>query len=553
MAVLIQEIIEGGKSGVGFSQNPDNPSVSVIEAVHGLNQGLVDGSVEPDRWIINRTDGQLLEHTKPERKHMIVTGDEGVLLQSLTGEKTQSDPLSDPEVNKVFQVLMDLENFFGSPQDVEWTIRGDKLVVLQSRPITTIQKTDEKDQRPWYLSLQRSLHNLENLKEKISVELLPEMDDEAEKLAGENIRHLSNVHLAQEIVRRQEIYSKWHDVYFEYFIPFAHGIRLFGQFYNDLVKPEDPFEFIRLLGETSMISLKRNKQLMDIAREIRQDHALVKRLKAGDFSRVHDSVRQKIDDYLREYGLFDTTAGSEPDAQLHLLQLLLEMAEKESSTSVSQNDTYEYYHQKFFSKLSPGKKEYAESLLELARTSYRLRDDDNIHLGKIEQELNRAIQEGRKRIHEMPATVKENIQSRELVQYLLDEINEFSLHNTDEHETDIKTLPLIQVRQIQGQPASPGIAMGNARVIHDKKDLFKFEVNEILICDAIDPNMTFIVPLAAGIVERRGGMLIHGAIIAREYRIPCVTGIPDATTFIHSGDYVTVDGHLGIVTINKNH
>ena len=38
--------------------------------------------------------------------------------------------------------------------------------------------------------------------------------------------------------------------------------------------------------------------------------------------------------------------------------------------------------------------------------------------------------------------------------------------------------------------------------------------------------MTFVVPLAAAIVERRGGMLIHGAIIAREYGIPCVTGVP---------------------------
>jgi pyruvate,water dikinase len=61
--------------------------------------------------------------------------------------------------------------------------------------------------------------------------------------------------------------------------------------------------------------------------------------------------------------------------------------------------------------------------------------------------------------------------------------------------------------------------------------------------------MTFAIPLAAGIVERRGGMLIHGAIIAREYGIPCVTGIPDATNLIHSGDWVTIDGHLGIVTV----
>ncbi len=61
--------------------------------------------------------------------------------------------------------------------------------------------------------------------------------------------------------------------------------------------------------------------------------------------------------------------------------------------------------------------------------------------------------------------------------------------------------------------------------------------------------MTFVVPLSAGIVERRGGMLIHGAIIAREYGLPCVTGVPNATALIHTGDEVTVDGYLGIVVV----
>jgi len=47
-------------------------------------------------------------------------------------------------------------------------------------------------------------------------------------------------------------------------------------------------------------------------------------------------------------------------------------------------------------------------------------------------------------------------------------------------------------------------------------------------------------------------MLIHGAIIAREYGIACVTGVPDAATLIHTGDEVTVDGFLGIVTISRS-
>ena len=58
-----------------------------------------------------------------------------------------------------------------------------------------------------------------------------------------------------------------------------------------------------------------------------------------------------------------------------------------------------------------------------------------------------------------------------------------------------------------------------------------------------------LVPMASAVIERRGGMLIHGAIIAREYGLPCVTGIPGAAEIIETGDELTVDGYLGIVTV----
>ena len=107
----------------------------------------------------------------------------------------------------------------------------------------------------------------------------------------------------------------------------------------------------------------------------------------------------------------------------------------------------------------------------------------------------------------------------------------------------------MRARQLIGHPAGQGLAQGDARVILSVDDLFRFKSGEILVCDAIDPNMTVVVPLAAAIVERRGGMLVHGAIIAREYGLPCVTGVADATAMIQTGDRLTVDGYLGIVTI----
>jgi pyruvate,water dikinase len=119
------------------------------------------------------------------------------------------------------------------------------------------------------------------------------------------------------------------------------------------------------------------------------------------------------------------------------------------------------------------------------------------------------------------------------------------VHAPPEVEGNFRARP----RQLVGQPAGPGVTTGRARVIEGVEGLFEFQSGDVLVCDAVDPNMTFVVPMASAVIERRGGMLIHGAIIAREYGLPCVTGVPDVTTLVATGDRVAVDGYLGIVTV----
>ena len=136
----------------------------------------------------------------------------------------------------------------------------------------------------------------------------------------------------------------------------------------------------------------------------------------------------------------------------------------------------------------------------------------------------------------------------EILKQALEEVD-FGTESPKSGPATAATGDKLQARQLLGQPAGPGVAKGKARVIRQHSDLVDFKYGEVLVCDAVDPNITFVVPLATAVVERRGGMLIHGAIIAREYGLPCITGIPDATTLIETGDEMTVDGYLGIVTL----
>jgi len=65
MAVILQGLVEGPVSGIAFGAHPNDPELVAVEAVYGLNQGLVDGTIEPDRWSLDRRTGRVVEHGAP--------------------------------------------------------------------------------------------------------------------------------------------------------------------------------------------------------------------------------------------------------------------------------------------------------------------------------------------------------------------------------------------------------------------------------------------------------------------------------------------------------
>ena len=125
---------------------------------------------------------------------------------------------------------------------------------------------------------------------------------EADRLSKLDLKKLSDQDLAEEIKRRWEINHKWVTVYWEEFIPFAHGIRLFGQFYNDAVQPDDPYEFIDLLSDTQMVSVKRNRMLEELADMIRSDPGLAENLRGGGLMDETSAFNRKVERFIREYG-----------------------------------------------------------------------------------------------------------------------------------------------------------------------------------------------------------------------------------------------------------
>ncbi len=551
MAVVLQETVMGNRSGVVFSQNPSDETQAIIESVYGLNQGLVDGMVEPDRWVLDRDNKTVLYHKPAKREHRMMPAEAGVVMTDLPADLSERPPLSNAEVLGICDLAFKAEALFKTPQDVEWTIKNDMLYVLQSRPITTLSPGETQDKRAWYLSLHRSMDNLKALRKTIEETLIPEMSEAAKEMASQDITVLSDAELANEVRRRWKINQHWVNTYWEEFIPYAHGIRLFGQFYNDAMRPDDPYEFMSLLVQTKMASLERNQLMEDLATMVREDRQLLECLKVGRPLDADSEFAKKVDQFIEKFGDLScaVTGGTECATDTRpLFKLLLEIAVNASSLASRKNSEDALaFQERFLESFQGAKRKEAEELLDLARSSYRLRDDDNIYLGRIEAQLLSAVKEAKFRIEHAEREKTKPAGLCDLISVVQD-FGRGSNHQKVSSQR-MENRRKVNPRQLIGQPAGPGLSRGRARVVHNHLDLQNFKHTEILVCDSVDPNMTFVIPLAAGVVERRGGMLIHGAIIAREYGLPCVTGIPDATTLIHTGDEITVDGYLGIVTI----
>ena len=558
MAVVVQEFVAAEMSGVGFGIDPRHPELDrqMVEAVPGFCEDLVSGAVDPDRWIMKRSTGELVEWTPGSR-----------------GGGETKPILERTDLDLLHTTLRSVESLLGCPPDVEWTGHADNLTLLQARPVTG-PRGDKDDDRAWYLSLRPGKERLRDLCARVSEELIPALEATAAGFAAEDISSLPDGALADAIAARKAAHDHWTVVYKDEFIPFAHGVRHLGMYYNDAVRPEDPYEFVGLLRNQPMIASQRNTALAGLAALVRQDPDLAATLAqlaaTGKIGSREDWREQtgllpwspKISGFLREFEHFldhylditfdDQSLDDRPDLAL---QVVLEMARGSETKPVAAAAAAAVLEEKLWEAVGSEREAAARDVLRIGRLSWVLRDDDNILMGRLKRQLLNALVLGSERLEQagrLDADVAVSPATAAAIVRALREPDGGKVTlpaaaarprapvPTDSHESP---------RQLIGQPAAPGWAAGSVRIVRDAADFALFQRGEVMVCDAIQPTMTHLVPLASAIVERRGGMLIHGAIIARELAVPCVNGVPDATMHLSNGDFVTVDGHLGIVTV----
>ena len=137
---------------------------------------------------------------------------------------------------------------------------------------------------------------------------------------------LSDSALAQEIRRRRQLHQEWLEIYRRDCIPFAHGMRLFGKIYNDLMKPKDPFQFVSLLAGSGMVSVRRNQMLVDLAELIRKDPSNKACILEGKGDDCKPEIKKGLKRVLDQFGDLAWEKGRLGEDRDRLLKLVLQMA-----------------------------------------------------------------------------------------------------------------------------------------------------------------------------------------------------------------------------------
>ena len=180
MAVVIQKMVQSEVSGITFTADPLSGSDSVIvtEASWGMGAALVDGRVSPDQYLVDKSTGRLTSIKISDKKFMVPASlgeKQSSRLIEVPVERRLAETLSDNQIEQISKLALNAENHFACPQDLEWSIEGDEIYFLQSRPITILGEADPDVPEGKYILFKPLVENFTEPLKPLTLDLLDDL------------------------------------------------------------------------------------------------------------------------------------------------------------------------------------------------------------------------------------------------------------------------------------------------------------------------------------------------------------------------------------------
>lgn len=169
LAVVIQQMIPSEVSGVLFTANPltGHRGETVIDASFGLGEAIVSGQVEPDHYVVDQRELRIVSRKLGAKALAILPRVEGGT-ERVAQDGSQTQALPDEQILDLTRIAQRVAEHFGSPQDIEWAWAGERLYLLQSRPVTSLYPVPESLLRSEELRVLFSLNSLQGVVDPIT-------------------------------------------------------------------------------------------------------------------------------------------------------------------------------------------------------------------------------------------------------------------------------------------------------------------------------------------------------------------------------------------------
>ncbi len=143
ISVIIQKMVQSDVSGVMFSIDPvtNDKDRIIVEAVWGLGEMIVQGSVVPDTYIVQKDTFMILSKEISDQRVQLIRRGVKTEEREVPGDWRDKQKISNEEIVALAQLADKLQKHYYFPQDIEWAKEGKNLYITQTRPVTTIGKT----------------------------------------------------------------------------------------------------------------------------------------------------------------------------------------------------------------------------------------------------------------------------------------------------------------------------------------------------------------------------------------------------------------------------
>lgn len=501
VAVVVQKMVNSELSGVAFSVHPitEDKNQLIIEAGYGLGEAIVAGQITPDSYVVEKEPRRVADvNVNTQNRGLYRAENGGSEWRDIDEPRASSQVLTNEQVLELAELVIEIEKHYGFPCDIEWVFENNKFHIVQSRPITTLDKMSaiRKYKKEDYI--------LVFWVQGVSV-------------------FVTDIHL--DVYRELEVlYLIDKGTFKQYFTKDAYARALdrglvfysdknaFDTYQKDLSTHSDTFKgfFEAQIKDKGTLTREEVSTFFAYAKKLCGDYGKMN-IEYTDKAFTHKGENPTIEKNLANVAIFKDQIRAVMNMVLfesdgYLTKLFTTLGKQFNiSPTVLDNLT-----QKEILALFESKRPDESTVLKRQTAFVESYDLDAVFEGKNAE---RVIQD----------------------------------FKDEETYTDI----------IKGTTANVGKIVGKVKIIpvdysnltRVNIEIEKMQQGEILVAETTAPELMVACKKAGAIITDLGGLMSHAAIVSREFGIPCIVGTERASKVLKDGDFVEVDADHGTAKV----